>query len=121
MTEHVPEHMSEQITERQLVSIRQLCQSYQLDIQVMMEFADAGLYTPIIEQQEWFLDSDELPELESLIRLFQSFAIPPEGLDVIRHLRRQVKTLREQLRRYEHSLQAAQQHAEAEHELYDLP
>jgi hypothetical protein len=107
--------MSEQpMSERQLISVQELCSIYELDIQVMVEFADAGLFTPEIqqqdEQQEWFLDSEELPELESLIRLFQSFGIPPEGLDVIRHLRRQVRDLREQLQIQNQRLEAAQRH-----------
>jgi predicted ribosome quality control (RQC) complex YloA/Tae2 family protein len=94
------------MSERQLISVLELCRSYELDIAIMIEFADAGLYTPLIEEQEWFLDSEELPELESLIRLFQSFEISPEGLDVIRHLRRQVKDLRAQLRKQEQLLEA---------------
>jgi hypothetical protein len=103
------------MSERHLISIRELCRSYELDISIMVEFADAGLYTPLVEEQEWFLDSEELPELESLIRLFQTFDISPEGLDVIRHLRRQVKDLRAQLHQQAQSLAALQQRISPEH------
>ncbi|MBT9548185.1 MAG: hypothetical protein IV090_22535 [Candidatus Sericytochromatia bacterium] len=103
------------MSERKLVSVRELSQFYALDFDVLIEFAEVGLYTPLIEQQEWFLDSEELPELESLIRLFQSFSISPEGLDLIRHLRRQITELREQVRSQEQLLSLLQRqdpHAE---------
>lgn len=96
------------MSERHLISVQELCRCYELDISIMVEFADVGLYTPLIQEEEWFLDSEELPELESLIRLFQTFKISPEGLDVIRHLRRQVIELRDQVRRQEHRLEALQ-------------
>jgi len=103
------------MSERKLVSLRELSQFYSLDFAILIEFAEEGLYTPLIEEQEWFLDSEELPELESLIRLFQTFSISPEGLDLIRHLRRQITELREQVRSQEQLislLQLQDPHAE---------
>lgn len=103
------------MSERKLVSLRELSQFYSLDFAILIEFAEEGLYTPLIEEQEWFLDSEELPELESLIQLFQTFSISPEGLDLIRHLRRQITELREQVRSQEQLLSLLQRqdpHAE---------
>ncbi|MGV3526309.1 MAG: chaperone modulator CbpM [Candidatus Sericytochromatia bacterium] len=97
------------MSERHWIAIQELCNWYALDPQVLLDFAEEGLFTLYIEQEVGYLDASELSEVESLIRLFQRFAIPAEGLDVIRHLRRQVQELRTELVRAEHRLAAARQ------------
>lgn len=97
------------MSERHWIAIQELCSCYDLDPQVLVHFAEEGLFTLYIERETGYLDAAELPEVECLIRLFQRFAIPAEGLDVIRHLRRQVQELRTELQLAEHRLAAARQ------------
>ncbi len=108
------------MSEQTRVSIRELGQFYDLDIEVLIEFGEVGLYNPLIEQQEWFLDSEELPELESLIRLHQRFSISAEGLDVIRHLRHQITELREQVRIQAHHLNHSHLHLSGKDLIVDV-
>jgi len=110
------------MSELQYIAVRQLCDCYQIEMQVLESFASAGLFTPTIENEEWFLEPEQVSELESLIRLFQDFQIDLEGLDIIRHLRSQVQQLREQVRFLEyrmdqHDRQHAQRHLEVPRQL----
>ncbi len=106
------------MSEIQYIAVRQLCDCYQIDMQLLENFAAAGLFTPTIENDQWFLEREELAELESLIRLVQDFQIDLDALDIIRHLRTQVLQLREQVRFLEyrndqHERQHQQRHLEA--------
>lgn len=99
------------MSELQYIAVRQLCACYQVDMHLLESFAAAGLFTPTIENEEWYLEREELAELESLIRLAQDFQIDLDALDIIRHLRTQVLELREQVRFLEYRMdQQARQH-----------
>lgn len=75
------------------ISLTELCDAYQIEPSLLEAFAEAGLIQPERRADALYLAVDELPELESLLRLALELGIGPESLDLVRHLRRQVVTL----------------------------
>lgn len=77
---------------KELFAITTYCSLYGIDHSFISSLRDEGLITIIIEDDDEFIEEDQLPELENYTRWHHEMGINTEGIDVIRHL---LKRLRE--------------------------
>jgi len=94
--------------EIEFVALTELCNCYEIEPEVLEAFAEAGLIAPERRQDALYLAVDELPELESLLRLFLQLGLDLEGLDTVRRLRRQILTLQAHVSQLQYRLQQAE-------------
>ncbi|MEZ0371289.1 MAG: chaperone modulator CbpM [Candidatus Sericytochromatia bacterium] len=87
------------------ITLQELCRSFQIEPAILDEFAEAGLFTPQEREGERYLAADDLAELEAMIRLFQDFAINPDGLGIISQMRRRILDLESRLSSLQHHLE----------------
>lgn len=80
-----------------LIPATEFCLYHNIEISFIYSLQDYGL----IETQEWkgvcFIDTEQLGELEKLVRLHHDLNINLEGIDAIRHLLQQLKKMEDEL------------------------
>jgi hypothetical protein len=84
------------------IKLDQVCDYFQLDINLVREFADFGLYPTIDLEGETGLDTKYLDQLREVVSLHQALGINKEGIDVILELRTRVSTLQRTIKKLEH-------------------
>jgi hypothetical protein len=94
--------------EKQLVSIDTFCSYHQVDRSFISTLHDLGLVAVIRETGQDYFNTDELENIEVLIRLHQELQINAEGLaaiahllEKVNHLQLEIKVLKNKLRMYE--------------------
>ena len=82
---------------KQLISIRKICEIYQIPDQFFDELNTFGLLKVYHDSTEPMIAENELPRLEKLMRLYFDLNINMEGIDVILNLLNQMETIQEEL------------------------
>lgn len=78
-----------------ILTLVQVCDYFQYDIDIVREFADFGLYPTVELDGERGVDARHLEKLKKIFSLHQSLGINKEGIDVILELRNRVTRLQE--------------------------
>jgi hypothetical protein len=81
--------------ERELFAIRTFCMMHHLDHSFIATLRDEGLINITVENDDEFVDEDQLHELETYTRLHHG--INPEGIDAIRHLIDRLRQMQSEL------------------------
>lgn len=80
-----------------IITLVQVCDYFQFDIDIVREFADFGLYPTVEIHGETGVETRHLDKLKKVVSLHQSLGINKEGIDVILELRNRVSSLQEAL------------------------
>jgi hypothetical protein len=93
---------------QELISVKDFCFSHSLEISFINALHDYGLIEIIVINQFAFIDLNQLPVLEKIIRLHYELEINLPGIETIQHLlqrvshmQEEITTLKNKLRRYE--------------------
>ncbi|MDG3584042.1 chaperone modulator CbpM [Galbibacter pacificus] len=91
-----------------IISISEFCNNYGVDEVFVMHFTEAKLIHLKKEGEKQFIQEDELPKLEKMVRLYHDLGINLEGLETIAHLldridemNKELQSLKNRLRLYE--------------------
>jgi len=80
-----------------LISINQLCTTYQVEISFINELNDLGLIEVITIEEIQYLHKDNLTDMERMIRMHHELDINLEGIDVVCNLLKKVDDLQNEL------------------------
>jgi MerR family transcriptional regulator/heat shock protein HspR len=94
---------------RDLFAISTYCSMHGIDRSFITSLESEGLIHVTSQNQDEFIDEEQLHELEIYTRWYNELGINPEGIDAIRHLVNKLRTvqaeinyLKNKLRLYEH-------------------
>jgi len=88
-----------------LIPAHDFCTHYHISYTFITGLRDAGLVEIITVEEEPFLHTDQLGEIEKLIRLHTDLEINAEGIEAISHLLERMKELQLRLRALQQRLQ----------------
>lgn len=79
------------------ISLNQLCVSYQLEMSFFNELNEIGLIEIISTEQDDYIHTDRLVDVEKMIRLYHELDINIEGIDIVFNLLYKINDLQDQL------------------------
>lgn len=87
-----------------LIAARIFCEHHQVEFAFIESLQEYGLLQGKQMQDDIYIDTDQLKELERLTRLHYELDINYEGLDAVLHLQKQMEQLREEMRQLRQKL-----------------
>ncbi|WP_323789556.1 chaperone modulator CbpM [Psychroserpens sp.] len=91
-----------------LISIQQFCAHYNVPVAFIKALQDYDLVEITITDTENYLQTNQLNDVEKMIRLHYDLHINLEGIDAIYNLLKQVEQLQSQIRTLKNKLDAYQ-------------
>jgi chaperone modulatory protein CbpM len=92
----------------QLIAAADFCIYHNIELSFIESLQHSGLITVVVQQEKLFVEEDELPQLEKMVRLYHEMDINIEGIETITYLlqrmndmQRQIADLNKRLSRYE--------------------
>lgn len=71
---------------QELIIVDIFCQEYQIEISFIQDLEAYGLVEIIVQEEQMYLDRNQLATLEKIIRLHNDLNINKEGIDIILNL-----------------------------------
>ncbi|WP_289666052.1 chaperone modulator CbpM [Flavobacterium panacagri] len=78
---------------KNLIQIKQFCLYHEIENTFITELNNYGLIQIITEENDEFLEPEQLPTVEKMIRMHYDLKINLEGIDAIAHLLNKIETL----------------------------
>ena len=85
------------MTNEDRVAAREFCRSHNVEISFIQSLNESGLIEITTIEENAFIDTEHLPELEKLVRLHYDLDINLEGIETIHHLLQQITTLQKEM------------------------
>ena len=92
------------------ISGTEFCAHHHIEISFLHSLHDYGLIEITIEEDDCFLDPEELDAIEKMVRLHRDLHINMEGIDAIQNLlqrvedmQREISVLKDKLKLYENA------------------
>ena len=82
---------------RTMLDLGRICDLLKVDLALVMDFADFGLYPTIVLEGRMGIEAQNLERLKSVISLHQALGINKEGIEVILELRARVADLQSEV------------------------
>lgn len=82
---------------QQLIATKDLCRIYEVEISFFHELQESGIISLVKDQDDEYIDEEELEDAERMIRLHKDLSLSTEGLEVIAHLLQRMKHLQSEL------------------------
>jgi chaperone modulatory protein CbpM len=79
------------------INVSHFCTYYDVDITFIRSLHDAGLVSLDIQEDENFLDYEELGKLEKFVRLHHDLSINTAGIEAISHLLEKMEFLQQEI------------------------
>lgn len=80
-----------------LIRIEYFCEQYNVEFSFINALKESGLINLVVVEESSYLSTEDLKELEKLIRLHYELGINLEGIDVISNLLKQLEDLQQEL------------------------
>ena len=80
-----------------MVSASEFCTSHNVEISFLYSLSESGLLEITNVEETVFINQEQLPELEKLVRLHYDMDINLEGIEAIHHLLQQMKTMQDEM------------------------
>ncbi|WP_456314339.1 chaperone modulator CbpM [Pseudomonas shirazensis] len=93
-----------------LIQIKQFCLYHEIENTFITELYNYGLVEIIIQEEDEYLQPEQLPAIEKMIRLHYDLKINMEGIDAIAHLLNKIETLQQNLTATQNKLRLFEQH-----------
>ncbi|OXB04935.1 chaperone modulator CbpM [Flavobacterium pectinovorum] len=95
---------------KNLIQIKQFCLYHEIENTFITELNNYGLVEIIIQEEDEYLQPEQLPAIEKMIRLHYDLKINLEGIDAIYHLLNKIETLQQNLTATQNKLRLFEQH-----------
>lgn len=80
-----------------LIRIEYFCEQYNVEFSFVNALKESGLINFIVVEESSYLSTEDLKEIEKLIRLHYELGVNIEGIDVIANLLNQIASLQQEL------------------------
>lgn len=80
-----------------VITLRQVCECYDIDPLIVRDFADFGLYPLNVVDGEFSIEVRYLERVEHIFSLHRSLGVNKEGIDIILELRAEITRLQEEM------------------------
>lgn len=80
-----------------LIRIEYFCEQYNVEFSFVTSLQESGLINIIEQEESRYLNTEDLSEIEKLIRLHYELGVNIEGIDVISNLLKQINDLQQEL------------------------
>lgn len=95
---------------KNLIQIKQFCIYHEIENKFITELHNYGLVQIIVLEEDEYLQPEQLPAVEKMIRLHYDLKINLEGLDVIANLLDKIEALQQNLTTTQNKLRLYEQH-----------
>ena len=95
---------------KNLIQIKQFCLYHEIENTFITELNNYGLVEIIIQEEDEYLQPEQLPAIEKMIRMHYDLKINLEGIDAIYHLLNKIETLQQNLTITQNKLRLFEQH-----------
>lgn len=85
------------MSNKNLIQIREFCLYHEIENTFITEPHNYGLIKIIIQEEDEYLEPEQLPAVEKMIRLHYDLKINLEGIDAIAHLLNRIELLQQNL------------------------
>ena len=82
---------------KNLIQIKQFCVYHEIENTFIKELSNYGLIHIVLEENDEYLEPEQLPIIEKMIRMHYDLNINLEGIDAIYHLLNKIETLQQHL------------------------
>jgi hypothetical protein len=82
---------------KELFAITTYCSLHGIDHSFITSLSEEGLISITVENDDEFIEEEQLPDLEIYTRLHHDMGINTEGIDAIRHLVHKLRTMQSEL------------------------
>lgn len=79
------------------IALEQLGENLNIDIEIVRDFGDFGLFPVILVEGKFCIDIRYLDRAERALSLYRTLGINKEGIDIILELREEISSLQEQI------------------------
>lgn len=76
-----------------LIAVNEFCKYHKIEISFISTLQQTGLIEFTTIEETVFIDTEELPQLEKIVRFYYELDINLEGIETITHLLMQIKNL----------------------------
>jgi len=80
-----------------LIRIEYFCEQYNVEFSFVTALQESGLINIVVVEDLRYLSTEDLSEIEKLIRLHYELGVNIEGIDVISNLLKQISVLKQEL------------------------
>ena len=95
---------------KNLIQIKQFCVYHEIEYTFITELHNYGLVQIIMLEEDEYLQPEQLPDVEKMIRLHYDLKINLEGIDVIANLLNKIEVLQQKLTATQNKLRLYEQH-----------
>jgi hypothetical protein len=89
------------MSEYTYITLRKFCEFHEIESRWVEEIIDFGLITPLQVENQLCIEKEDLPQLETMLRLRIQLEINPAGIETIMHMREKIERLNQRLRELE--------------------
>lgn len=90
---------------KELFAVTTFCSVHNIEYGFIHSLREEGLIEITVEEDNEFIEEEQLHDLELYTRLHHEMGINPEGIDAIRHLMHRMKTMQTELNSLKDKLQ----------------
>jgi hypothetical protein len=98
------------MSNKNLIQIRQFCLYHEIENTFITELHNYGLVKIIIQEEEEYLEPEQLPSVEKMIRMHYDLKINLEGIDAIANLLNKIEVLQQNLTATQNKLRLYEHH-----------
>jgi MerR HTH family regulatory protein len=80
-----------------LIPAREFCASHNIEISFIRSLQESGLIEIATIQEAGFIHTDQLQQLEKIVRLYYEMDINLEGIETITHLLQRVNSMQDEI------------------------
>ena len=80
-----------------LIPVDDFCASHNIEISFISTLQQNGLIEITTIRETCFIDADQLPQLEKIVRFYYELDINLEGIETITHLLQRIKSLQNEI------------------------
>ncbi|MCD0468929.1 chaperone modulator CbpM [Flavobacterium sp. JAS] len=98
------------MSSKNLIQIKQFCVYHEIENTFITELHNYGLIKIIVLEEDEYLQPEQLPAVEKMIRLHYDLKINLEGIDVIANLLDKIEALQQNLTTTQNKLRLYEHH-----------
>ena len=80
-----------------LIAVNEFCISHNIEISFISSLQKAGLIELTIIEETFFIDADQLKQLEKIVHFYYELDINLEGIETINHLLQRINSLQDEI------------------------
>lgn len=81
----------------QLIAANDFCIYHNIELSFIQSLHESGLITVIVMEEKLFVEENELPQLEKMVRLYHEMDINVEGIETITYLLQRMNDMQRQI------------------------